>query len=76
MITQKIKYEIFDEGKRIQIMHIGLFDTEPETQQKMFDQLKEDGLEYIPESHHEIYLSDFRRTSPEKLKTMLRYKIK
>lgn len=72
----KVKYEIFNEGKCIQIMHIGPYDKEPESQLKLFNRLEEDGLGYIPESHHEIYLSDFRRTAPEKLKTILRYKIK
>ncbi len=71
----KVKYEMFNEGKCIQIMHIGPYETEPESQAKLFDLLKEDGLGYIPESHHEIYLSDFRKTDPSKLKTILRYKV-
>ncbi len=72
----KVNYEIFNEGKCIQILHVGPYEDEPISQAKLFDQLKEDGLDYIPESHHEIYLSDFRKTAPEKLKTILRYKIK
>ncbi len=72
----KVKYEVFNEGKCIQIMHIGSYDSEPESQAKLFDKLAEDGYSYIPESHHEIYLSDFRKTFPDKLKTILRYKIK
>ncbi len=72
----KVEYEIFDEGDCIQTLHIGSFDSEPETQARMFQLLEDDGYDYHPESHHEIYLSDFRKTEPEKLKTILRYKIK
>lgn len=60
-----------EEGKCVQMLHIGPFDKEPETLTKMFEfissqQLGKNGL------HHEIYLSDFRKVPPEKLKTILR----
>ena len=73
---KEIKYENFNEGDCIQIMHIGPYVDEPITIKLMIDKLKEDGKEYIEESHHEIYLSNFLKTKPEKLKTILRYKIK
>ncbi len=54
-----------------QMMHIGTFDTEPETIQQIVafmnnENMKKGGY------HHEVYLSDFRKTAPEKLKTILR----
>lgn len=73
---KQVKYELFNEGKCIQIMHIGPYEDEVISQKKLFDKLESDGLHYLPESHHEIYLSDFRKTAPDKLKTILRYKIK
>lgn len=74
-LIKEIKFEIIDEGKCIQIMHIGPYAKEPETIQKMKDFMKqnnhtENGL------HHEIYLSDPRKTVPEKMKTILRQPIK
>lgn len=60
-----------DEGLCIQTLHIGPFSAEPETLERIDafsknNQLSKNGL------HHEIYLSDFNRTDPLKLKTILR----
>ena len=59
------------EGKSVQILHKGPFDKEPETLKKLtsfmeINNFKKNG------HHHEIYLSDFRKTPPDKLKTILR----
>lgn len=70
-----VKYEVIEEGECIQILHLGSYDTEAETLKSVFCELKENNYDYKPESHHEIYLSDPRKTSPEKLKTILRYQI-
>lgn len=56
-------------------MHIGPYDNEPETLDKMKDHAREQG--YEPDFsqgrfHHEIYLSDVRRCKPENLKTVIR----
>ncbi|GGM79773.1 transcriptional regulator [Dyadobacter beijingensis] len=64
-----------EEGKVVQILHTGPFDNEPETLAKLNEfmtahSLGRNGL------HHEIYLSDFRKTAPEKLKTILREPVK
>lgn len=69
--AEKVSYFEMNEGKCVQMMHIGPFDKEPESlaliQEFMNShQMKRNGL------HHEIYLSDFRKTPPEKLKTILR----
>ena len=60
-----------DEGKAVQMMHTGPFNKESETIEKIIDFMNNNGLKPAG-LHHEIYLSDFRRTAPEKLKTILR----
>lgn len=69
----------YHEGLCVQCMHVGSYDEEPATLRKMKDFLSECG--YQPDFsgkrlHHEIYLSDPRRTAPEKLKTVIRQPIK
>ena len=59
-------------------MHVGSYDDEPETIKKIEAFLKEQ--EYKTDfseqrMHHEIYLSDPRRTAPEKLRTVIRLPI-
>lgn len=63
------------EGKCVQVLHNGPFSKEPETLAKMQDFMKENNLA-MNGLHHEIYLSDFRKTPEEKLKTILREPVK
>lgn len=68
-----------EEGLCVQIMHIGSFDSEPESAALMDKYLAENGYANdFSESrlHHEIYLSDVRRSAPEKWKTVIRHPIK
>ena len=68
-----------EEGLCVQIMHIGSYDDEPASVKLMDDYIKENGYENdINQTrlHHEIYLSDPRKTEPEKLKTVIRHPIK
>ena len=64
-----------EEGLCVQILHTGLFDDEPESFEKMDLFLKENQLERKGHTHREIYLKDMSRTSPEKMKTILRYRV-
>ena len=71
----KVEFFTYDEGLCVQCMHIGPYDNEPETLEKMKDHAREQG--YEPDFsqgrfHHEIYLSDVRRCKPENLKTVIR----
>ncbi len=73
--AQNITLHQLNEGKVVQMLHIGPFATEIETLLVMgkfmeANQMLRNGL------HHEIYLSDFRKTAPEKLKTILREPVK
>lgn len=68
-----------EEGLCVQIMHIGSFDSEPESTALMDKYLAENGYANdLSESrlHHEIYLSDVRKSEPEKWKTVIRHPIK
>ena len=59
-------------------MHVGSYDDEPETMKKIEAFLKEQGYKTDfsgQRMHHEIYLSDPRRTAPEKLRTVIRLPI-
>lgn len=60
-----------EEGKCVQALHVGPFDKEPETLNRINDFIQSNNFSRNG-LHHEIYLSDFRKTSPDKLKTILR----
>ena len=73
--AQNVEYFELHEGKCIQIMHIGPFSDEPKTLAIIASFAMQHKLEQNGR-HHEIYLSDFRKTSPEKLRTILREPVK
>jgi hypothetical protein len=72
----RVRFETLDEGVCAQVMHIGPFDAEPATFERMHAFIEEKGYERRELGHHEIYMSDFRKAAPEKLKTVLRVRIK
>ena len=75
----KVELFTYDEGLCVQCMHIGSYDDEPATVQLMHDFMEQKGYELdITDKrlHHEIYLSDARKTAPEKLRTVIRHPIK
>ncbi len=75
----KAEFLTIDEGLCVQIMHIGSYDDEPATIAIMNRYLAENGYENDFSEirlHHEIYLSDARRVTPERLKTVIRHPIR
>lgn len=73
------KFLTITEGLCVQLMHIGSYDSEPASIQIMEDYLAANGYQTDltdQHRHHEIYLSDPRRTAPDKLKTVIRHPIK
>lgn len=64
-----------EDGLSVQMLHIGSYDSEKESFDQMKQFIKENQLKIKTLIHREIYLSDARRTSPEKLKTILRYQV-
>ena len=79
MDCSKAEFLTVEEGLCVQLMHLGPYDSEPESVALMDEYLAEQGYENdLSETrrHHEIYLSDPRRAAPEKWKTVIRHPIK
>ena len=75
----KVEFFHYDEGLCVQCMHLGSYDDEPATVEAMHQLAEKEGYKLdINEKrmHHEIYLSDPRKTEPAKLKTVVRHPIK
>lgn len=70
-LLPKVRVDEYNEGLCVQIMHMGPYEEEPLTIQKMHTFAEKKGFIKVGK-HHEIYLSDPRRTQPERLKTVLR----
>ncbi len=66
------RLERFDEGLVVQTLHVGPYDAEGPTIEKMHSQFIPDHGLAMTGKHHEIYLSDPRRVSPDKLRTIVR----
>lgn len=79
MDYSKVAFFPYEEGLCVQCMHIGPYDDEPATVQMMHEYMTKQGyaLDITKDRfHHEIYLSDARRTAPERLKTVIRHPVK
>ena len=70
----KLYVQSLEEGLCVQIMYIGSYSDEMPTIEKMHKFAADNGYK-LRDKHHEIYLSDPRKTAPEKLKTVLRHPI-
>ena len=72
MVPDGVRFERFDEGRCVQILHVGSYDDETPVLAELHNEwLPAHGLTERGK-HHEIYLSDPRKTEPAKLKTILR----
>jgi hypothetical protein len=74
-LAKDLEFFEMNEGKSVQMLHVGPFSTEPESLKVIEVFINENKFERNG-LHHEIYLSDFRKTKPEKLKTILREPVK
>jgi hypothetical protein len=83
--VSKARFEVFNEGLCVQCMHIGPFDEEYKTNEKINKFIKENNLmndicgvneDGKIRRHHEIYLSDPRRANIEKMKTVIRHPVR
>jgi hypothetical protein len=68
---ERVRFERFTEGPAVQIMHLGPYSEETENIAKLHANIAELGGQPVGK-HHEIYLSDSRRVTPEKMKTVVR----
>ena len=78
-MLNKARLTHFEESLCVQTMHIGPYATEPATIDRMKDFMAENNLKDavgpIGGKHHEIYLSDPRKSAPDKMKTVLRHPV-
>ena len=75
-ISSKVRLGVLKEGLCVQTLHIGSFDEEGPVLKDMHEKfIPEAGLVMTGE-HHEVYLSDFRKVAPQKLRTILRQPVK
>ncbi|MBP3440469.1 MAG: GyrI-like domain-containing protein [Tidjanibacter sp.] len=75
----KVEFLTIREGLSVQIMHIGPYDDEPQSVALMHAWAEQNGYEIdLSEErlHHEIYLSDARKTPPSKLRTVIRHPVR
>lgn len=73
------RFSELEEGLCVQCMHIGPYDTEPATVEKMDRYILKNGYAVDlsdTRPHHEIYLGDPRKGDPEKLKTVIRHPVR
>lgn len=70
---KEIRFDTMEDGKTVEILHVGSFDDEPASFQKMDQFTEENGLKRRGTCHREIYLNNANRTEKSKLKTILRY---
>jgi hypothetical protein len=73
--VSRVYFAAHEEGLSVQLLHIGPYANEGETIEKLHDFMRKHGFAFNGK-HHEIYLSDPRRTEPEKLKTILRQPVR
>ena len=74
----KAEFFHYEEGRCIQCMHIGSYDMEPVTIGAMRAKAIKEGYSFAVDEtrkHHEIYLSDPRKTTTDKLRTVIRYPV-
>lgn len=74
-LLNDVTFESMEDGLSVQMMHIGLYDDEPQSFEQMKNFIKENNLEITTLKHREIYISDARKTEKSKLKTVLRYMV-
>lgn len=75
ILANEVKLAPIDEGKSVQVLHLGPYEDEGPTIEKILSYIDNHGLD-MNGYHHEIYLSDPRRTPKERLKTIIRYPVK
>lgn len=68
-------FTTLEDGLCVQKLHKGSYDEEPASFAEMDQMIRKEGYVRLNEQHREIYLTDARKTAPEKRKTILRYQI-
>jgi hypothetical protein len=71
----KVRFETYDEGLAVQILYTGAYSDEGPTIAEMHRYIRDNGYE-TNGKHHEVYLGDPRKTSADRLKTIIRQSIR
>lgn len=71
----EVRFEAYEEGEAVQLMHIGPYSAEGPNIQKLHKYIEDHGWK-LEGKHHEIYISDARKADPEKMKTVVRQPFK
>jgi len=74
-LLDQVRFETIEEGSCVQMLHMGSFDNEPLSFKLMEQFAEEQQLKRKSLTHREIYLSDARKTIPERLRTILRFQV-
>lgn len=75
LLFDEIYFDTMYEGQCIEILHVGSFDTEPESFSSMDAFMIKNRYQRTSSGHREIYLNNANRTVESKLKTILRYQV-
>lgn len=70
--VQRLRFGRYAEGLAVQVLHLGSFDDEAPLLERLHREFMPDNGLTFNGRHHEIYLSDPRKTEPAKLRTILR----
>lgn len=73
LLLDRVHFEHMEDGMSCQMMHLGRFEDEPASFARMEAFCQENGWTRKSKLHREIYLSDSRKTEPDKRKTVLRF---
>jgi hypothetical protein len=74
-LATSLRVEDFDEGPSAQLMHVGPYAEERATIERLHEAIEAAALRPVGR-HHELYLGDPRRSSPERLRTILRQAVR
>jgi hypothetical protein len=72
-LLEQVEFQSLEEGLCVQMMHLGPYADEPISFARMEEFCQSEGLIRKCMTHREIYLSDPKKSAPEKLKTVLRF---
>ena len=74
-LLDQVRFEEIAEGDCIQMLHLGSYESEPESFRIMENFAQQENFSRKTKTHREIYLSDARKISPDKLQTVLRFSV-
>ncbi|HPW66048.1 MAG TPA: GyrI-like domain-containing protein [Salinivirgaceae bacterium] len=75
VLLEQVRFEEITEGDCVQMLHLGSYDSEPESFKLMENFAEQEKYSRKSKNHREIYLSDARKVPADKLKTVLRFSV-